>query len=260
LFLKSSPVLHDQMRELAAQLNASRNDLVVKATTGGHGLDLKWEMSLRLMALNRHCGSLPAIVEEGVVSPFAVYLQLRELLGELLAVHPEKKIFDCEPYNHLDPYRSLKELDLKIRSLIRVSKGVEPLRVPFAGSPGLLHAALEADHFTRPTGWYLGIKTRADRTKLALYVTDGNKFKLMPRSMEQVAILGIELKEENYPPLELPGQSDLHYFRVLRESSARRWDQLKQDKAASLVWNNSELDLADATITLYMTLPAITAT
>jgi len=170
------------------------------------------------------------------------------------------KIFDCEAYDHLDPYRSLKELDLKIRSLIRVTKGVDPIRLPFAGSPGLLRATMEPDHFTKPTGYYLGIKTRVDRTKLALYVSDGNKFKLMPRSMEQVAILGIELKEENYPPLDLPGQNDLHYFRVQPASSQRRWDQLKQDKAASLVWNNSELDLSDATFALYMTLPSLSST
>jgi aspartyl-tRNA synthetase len=67
---------------------------------------------------------------------------------------------------------------------------------------------------------------------------------------------GMELKEENVPPLELPAQSDLHYFRVLPASNQRRWDQIKQDKAVSLVWNNADFDLADATFTLYMTLPS----
>ena len=31
-----------------------------------------------------------------------------------------------------------------------------------------------------------------DRTRLALYLSDGDKFKLMPRSMEQVAIFGTQ--------------------------------------------------------------------
>jgi len=74
--------------------------------------------------------------------------------------------------------------------------------------------------------------------------------------MEQVAIFGTELKEEQYPPHELPSQNDLHYFRVLPASNQRRWDQIKLDKAISLVWNNSEFDLSDATIALYMTLPS----
>jgi len=258
LLLRSSPVLHDMMRELAAQLNASRNDLRVKAATGGHGLEVKWELTMRLTVLNRFCGSLPAIVEEGIIAPFALYLQLRELFGELLALHPEKTTFDCEPYNHLDPFRSLKELDQKIRELIRVKPGREPLRVSFGGSPGLLRAGLEGQHFEKPTGYYLGIKIPSgiDRTKLALYLSDGNKFKLMPRSMEQMAILGLELKEETYPSLDLPGEGNLYYFRVVPTSNQRRWDQIKQDKAISLVWNHSEFDLSGATFTLFMTLPS----
>jgi predicted component of type VI protein secretion system len=77
----------------------------------------------------------------------------------------------------------------------------------------------------------------------------------MPRSLELAAVFGIELKEENVPPLELPAQSDLHYFRVLAASTPRRWDQIKQDKAVSLVWNKTDLDLSDAAFTLFMTLP-----
>jgi type VI secretion system ImpJ/VasE family protein len=258
LLLRSSPVLHDMMRELVAQLNASRNDLRLKAATGGLGLEVKWELTLRLKALNRFCASLPSLVEDGQVSPFAIYLQLRELLGELLAVHPEKTTFDCEPYNHLDPLRSLKELDQKIRDLIRVTKGIEPIKIPFTGNPGLLRTSLEPQHFEKPSGYYLGVLTRADRTKLALYLTDANKFKMMPRSMEQVAIFGIELKEENLPPLDLPAQSNLYYFRLVPTANQRRWDQIKQDKAISLVWNNAEFDLSDAKFTLYLILPAST--
>lgn len=263
MLLRSSPVLHDQMRELVAQLNASREQFRVKVATGGLGLEVKWELTMRLSALNRHCGRLASIVgngdrpqDEGLITPYALYLELRELLGALLALHPAEKLFDCEPYNHLDPLRAFKELNRKIRDEIRVGRATEPLRVAFAGNPGLLRATLEAQHFEKPTGYYLGVKTRVDRTKLALYLCDNNKFKFMPRSMEQVDIYGIELKEENYPPLELPGQSDLHFFRLSPTSNQRRWDQIKQDKAASLVWNNSQFDLSDAVFALYLTLPS----
>jgi type VI secretion system protein ImpJ len=256
LQLRSSPVLHDMMRELVAQLNASRNDLRIKAATGGVGLEVKWELTLRLQALNRFCASLPSLVEEGYLPPFMIYLELRELLGELLAVHPDKTTFECEPYNHLDPLRSLKEVDQKIRDLIRVTKGIEPIKIPFTGNPGLVRAVLEPQHFERPTGYYLGVQSRADRTKMAVYLSDANKFKMMPRSMEQVAIFGVELKEENYPPLDLPAQNNLYYFRLVPSANQRRWDQIKQDKAISLVWNNAEFELTDAKFTLFLTLPA----
>jgi type VI secretion system ImpJ/VasE family protein len=259
LLLRSSPSLHDLLRELTAQLNASREQLRIKLMTGGLGLEVKWEITMRLAALNRFCASLPSLVEDGNVSPFVIYLELREMLGELLALNPGEKLFDCQPYNHLDPLPVFRELDRKIRNEIRVARAAEPLRISFAGSPGLLRAELSAQHFDKPTGYFLGVKTRIDRTKLALYLSDANKFKMMPRSMEQVAIFGIELKEENYPPLELPGQSDLHYFRLSPMSNQRRWDQVRQDKAISLVWNNTEIDLSDAMFTLYMTLPSSSA-
>lgn len=255
LLLRSSPVLHDLARDLVAQLNASREQLRIKATTGGLGLEVKWELTMRLATLNRFCASLPSLVEDAAVPPFFLYLQLRELLGELLALHPADNLFDCRAYNHLDPLPVFKELDYKIRAEIRVSRATEPLRVAFAGDPGRLRASLEPQHFEKPTGYFLGIKTKADRTRLALYVTDGNKFKLMPRSLEQAAIFGLELKEENTPPLELPASNDLHYFRLVPTSNPRRWDQIKTDKAVSLVWNNTEMDLAEAAFTLFMTLP-----
>jgi type VI secretion system protein ImpJ len=255
LLLRSSPTLHDLARDLTAQLNASREQLRIKAATGGLGLEVKWELTMRLATLNRFCASLPSQVEEGAITPFQFYLELRELLGELLALHPAESLFECRSYSHLDPLPAFKELDHKIRAEIRVSRAAEPLRVAFAGDPGLLRATLEPQHFEKPTGYFLGIKTKVDRTRLVLYVSDGNKFKLMPRSLELAAVFGIELKEENVPPLELPAQSDLHYFRVLPASNQRRWDQIKQDSAISLVWNKTDLDLSDAAFTLFMTLP-----
>jgi type VI secretion system protein ImpJ len=255
LLVCSSAVLHDLARDLVAQLDASREQLRIKTATGGLGLEVKWELTVRLTTLNRYCASLPSIVEGGVIPPFALYLQLRELLGELLALHPAENLFNCRNYDHLDPLPAFRELDRKIRGEIRISRAAEPLRVAFTGDPGLLRATLEPQHFEKPTGYYLGVKTRVDRTKLAVYVTDGNKFKLMPRSLEQAAIFGVELKEESYPPLELPAQGDLFYFRLLSASNPRRWDQIKQDQAMSLVWNNRELDLSEAAFTLFMTLP-----
>lgn len=260
VLLRSSPVLHDLMRELVAQLNASREQFRVKVAAGGLGMELKFELTMRLAALNRACGGLPAVVEAGGITPFALQLQLRELLGELLALNPDEKLYDCQPYVHLDPLPCFRELDRKIRGEIRVSRATEPLRVSFTGPPGRLRASLEPRHFDKTiTGYYLGIKTRADRTRLALYVTDGNKFKMMPRSMEQVAIFGVELKEEANPPLELPGQSDLRYFRLAPAANPRRWAQLQTDQAVSLVWNNAEFDLTDATFTLYLTLASTSA-
>jgi predicted component of type VI protein secretion system len=243
------------MRDLLAQLNASRNDVQSRLSTGGLGMEVKWELTLRLQTLNRFCASLPGFIEPGQIPPFVIHQLLRELLGELLALNPQKDAFACAPYAHEDVLPCFRELDRKIRAEIRVKGTIEPMKVLFSGSPGGMLAQLEQQHFDKATGYYLGIKTRIERSKLAIYVKDPNKFKLMPQSMKNVAVLGVALQEEGSPPLDLPSQGDLHYFRLQPDSNARRWDAIKAEKAMALVWNNSDLDLSDASFTLYMTLP-----
>jgi type VI secretion system protein ImpJ len=255
LLLRSSPVLHGLARDLVAQLNASREQLRLKASGGGLGLEVKWELISKLKTLNRFCSSLPSLVEEGLTSPFQVYVAFRELLGELLALAPEKNIFDCEPYNHLEPLQAFRELDQKIRPEIRMAPGKEPLKVQFAGSPGLLRAELEPRHFEVGTGYFLGVKSKVDRTRLASNLVDPNKFKLMPSSMQQIAVQGIELKEADSPPLDLHRENNLYYFLLVPTSNQRRWEQIVREKAMSLVWNNTQLDLSDTTFTLCMTQP-----
>jgi len=255
LLLKSSPVLHDMMRQLVARLNATRNDLRKKAAAGGHGLEVKWEHTLKLTVLNRFCASLPSVVEEGTVPPFYLYLQLRELLGELLGVHPEKDIFEVESYNHDDSYRVFKDLDQKIRDLIRLSKRKDPIIIDFTGLPGKLRVGLEPMHLEKPAAYYLGVLTRVDRSKLASYLTDLTKFQFMPRSLEDFSSrFGVLLKEESSPSLDLPTDNNPYYFRVVTTSNEKRWDEVKRDKAISLVWNNSDFDLSEAKFRLYMTL------
>ncbi|HSU53671.1 MAG TPA: type VI secretion system baseplate subunit TssK [Candidatus Dormibacteraeota bacterium] len=254
LLLRSTPVIHEMIRELLARLNTSRDERRAKLAAGGLSSDIKWDWTLRLTVLNRFSASMPSLVEEGLVSPFTVYLQLRELLGELLALRPEKDIFDCAPYNHLDPLPAFKELDLKIRELIRPDDVVNVRKVPFETiGPGMLRANMEPDDFVKPTGYFIGVKTTLENTKLGAYLTDGNKFKVMPWSMKDLAIFGLESKEENFPPLELSPRQ--RYFRIVPTSNQRRWDTLKQDKAMALVWNNSDFNLSEAEFTLFMTLP-----
>jgi type VI secretion system ImpJ/VasE family protein len=252
VLLRSSRELHGLVGELSAQLSASRKQAQMKLATGGLDLESKWELTAKLTVLNRFCGSLPSIIEHGVIPPFQVYLQLRELLGELLALQPQNDGFNCDSYNHVDPLPCFKELDLKIRALITLSAAKQPMQVAFSGTPGKLRAELESKHFESATGHYLLVTTKAERTALSLFIQDPVKFKLMPRSMEDAAITGLPLKEENTPPLSLPRQNDGYYFRLVPASNQRRWDQIKQEKSVSLVWNNSSFDLADAKFTLFM--------
>ena len=74
--------------------------------------------------------------------------------------------------------------------------------------------------------------------------------------VELTAVFGIELQYVQVPPIQLPGGA--HYFRFAPTSNQKRWDQIKTDRVASLVWNNQVLEMSKAngtTFTLWMTLP-----
>jgi type VI secretion system protein ImpJ len=261
--LSGSPVLRELVRDLVSQVEASRKELVIQVARGGFSVEtmrgMQFEQVMRLTTLNRFSASLPAIIAMPNVTPFSMYLQLRELLGELAALHPDRDEFDAAPYDHDNPWPVFKELSSKIRSYLRGAVAPSFMKVAFADAGGTLTATLTPDHFSRPNAYFIGVKTNLDPTVVARYVEDGDKFKLMPQSLATRAIRGIALKEERHPPLELPAQSDLHYFRLDRAASERMWQQVQSEKSATIRWIGSDLDWSGTSFTLYMTVPSTSA-
>lgn len=263
LVLSGSPPLREMLRDLASQVEASRKELVVQVSRGGFSLEtmrgIQFEQLVRLRTLNRYSASLPSLVLAPGLAPFEIYLELRALLGELAALHPDRDEFESAPYNHENPYPCFRELAARIRPFLRGAVKPTWRKVEFKEAGLWLSATLTEDDLTQPNAYFLGIKTKIDPVALARYVEDGDRFKLMPLSLARSAIRGVELKEERHAPLELPAQSDLHYFRLDRGASARIWQLLQSEKAATIRWIGQEMDWAGATFTLYMTVPAAAA-
>ena len=257
LVLNGSATLKELVRDLSSQVLASRQELVVQVTRGGFSIDalrgIQFEQIMRLRTLNQYGARLEALIETSNVAPFEIYVLLRELMGELAALHPDRDLFETAPYNHDNPYPVFSELAAKIRQLLRGSVAPSFLKVPFTEVNGLLSAVLSDEHLIRPTDYFLGIRTKEDPRALARLVEDGDRFKLMPQSIASRAIRGVVLKEERFPPLELPAQSGLYFFRLLRGQSSRNWQQIQAEKVAVVRWTGNES--ADYDITLYMTLP-----
>jgi type VI secretion system protein ImpJ len=257
LILNGSPALRDLVRDITSQVLASRHELTIQLSRGGFSIDtmrgIQFEQMLRLRTLNHYGARLEALIETPNLAPFEIYLELLELMGELSALYPDRDLFESIPYVHLDPYPCFNSLAAKIRLLLRGSVAPSFLKVLFTEVDGLRKAALTDEHFQRPSDYFLGIQTKEDPRALAQIVEDADRFKLMPESMAGRAIRGVMLKEERFPPLELPAQSNLYYFRLLRGDSARSWQQIQSEKSAIVRWIGN--DSADYIITLYMTLP-----
>jgi type VI secretion system protein ImpJ len=258
IVLNGSPVLMELVRDLASQVEASRKELVIQLTRGGFSLEnlrgVQFEQIMRLRTLNRFGARLPSLAEAPNVSPFFMYLELRELLGELTALHPDRDVFDVPAYDHDNPYLAFGELSAKIRSLLRGTVAPTYMKVPFTNVAEIQTAVFEDKHFARPNDYFLGIETKEDPRGLVNLVENPDEFKLMPKSMASRAIRGVLLKEERFVPLELPAKAGLHYFRLLRSVSTRAWDQIQAEKAAVIRWPDE--GVSDFQISMYMTLPA----
>ena len=262
LVMTGSPVLRELVRDLASQVSASRKELVIQLTRGGFNLEnlrgLQFEQLMRLRTLNKFSARLPSLAEAANIPPFFMYLELRELLGELTAMFPDRDEFEVSPYDHDNPYLPFSELSSKIRSFLRGAVAPSFMKVPFVNIDNWLTAKLEPQHLSGPNEYFLGIKTAQDPRELARLAENPDEFKLMPNSLRNRAIRGVMLKEERFPPLELPAQSGLYYFRLLRNESARSWTQILTEKSAVVVW--PEQARTDYDVTLYMTVPPGTAT
>ncbi|UCC98190.1 MAG: type VI secretion system baseplate subunit TssK [Phycisphaerales bacterium] len=255
-----SSVLRELLTDLANQVMASRNELVIQISRGGFSIEnmrgVQFEQMLRLRTLNRFSAQLASLIAiPSRVAPFQMYVVLRELLGELAALRPDRDQFEVVAYDHDNPLVAFTELSSRIRGLLKGSVRAKYMKISLAldHEERLFAGTLTEDALTLPNEYFLAVKTKQDPSALAELVLDRDKFKLMPRSLANQRVFGVQLARELYPPVELPAQVGLHYFRVMRAESARLWDRIQQERSIAVRWPGAET--SDFQITLYMTIP-----
>ncbi len=239
---------------LANAVDASRRELVVQMTRGGFSVEtmrgIQFEQMLRLRTLNYYGGRLMHLIEASAVTPFQIFLELRGLLGELAALQPDRDQSAVADYSHDSPFTAFTELARRIRALLRGTVAPSFMKVEFAKEGNLFAAALTEEHFTRPSDYYLAIRHKQEHTIMAKLVTDEDRFKLMPKSMAGRAVRGVKLVEERHPPMQLPADAEMQYFRLIVADNPRMWDRVKQEQSLTAVWPGAAE--ADVSLILYM--------
>ena len=259
-FVGGSQALRELVVDLGNQVLASRNELVVQINRGGFSIEnmrgAQFEQMLRLRTLNRFSAQLSSLIAvPGRVAPFQMYLILRELLGELAALRPDRDQFEVAAYDHDNPAIDFNELSTRIRGLLKGVVRAKYMKISLAmdHEEKFFAGTLTEEALSLPNEYFLGIKTKVDPSELAKLALDRDKFKLMPRSLAKQRVFGVQLAQESYPPVELPAQVGLHYFRIVRAESARLWERIQQERIIAVRWPGVET--SDFEITLYMTVP-----
>jgi type VI secretion system protein ImpJ len=257
LVLGGSPALRQMARDLANQVNASRKELILQMKRGGFRVEnmrgIHFEQVLRLRTLNRFGPRLHLLSQAPGTTPLELFLTWSDLLGELAALYPGEASDGDPEYDHDRPGPAFAALARRIRRFLRGSVKPGFLQVEFAPQAGVLVADLTDEHLTLPNEYYLGIRSGMEPQKLMALAEDGNRFKVMAHSMIQRAIWGMRLQAERVPPLELPAQTGLHFFRFKLDESARMWEAIGEEKKIAIKWPDMENE--DCRIALYMTVP-----
>lgn len=258
MLVRGSPVLRDMLREFANQLEASRTELSLQVTRGGFSIDTmrgaQFEQCLRLRTLSRASARISSLLKVNNLTPFDMYLELRELLAELGSMYPDKdKQLAAAAYDHDKPAVCFEDLTDKIRGLLRGAVTARFMKVDFKPEQNMFLAGLTEEQFTQPNEYYIAIRTREDPIALAKLVENQDQFQVAAPTMAGKRIFGLKLQEERYPPVELPAQSGQFYFRINRQDSQRMWDRIKEEKSMAIRWLGMEN--SDFSVTLYMTIP-----
>jgi type VI secretion system ImpJ/VasE family protein len=260
MLLHGSAVLRDMVRDIINEVEAARKEAATQIYRGSLKFEsisrgTEYEQVFRLQALNRHSARLRPLFDAPSVSPFMMFVALRELLADLAALKLGVDPFESEPYQHESQFLAFRDLTNKIRELLKAQVLGSYEKVVFKDEGGVQTARFKDEHFAPGCSYYLGIKTeKIEPAALIAYAQDGDKFKLMPLSMHNKAFRGIELKEERVAPMGLPALG-IQYFRLERANSVRRWQDLQTEKAAAIVWMGRDHDWSGASFTLYIIKP-----
>jgi type VI secretion system ImpJ/VasE family protein len=260
LLICAAPALRDLLRDLTHRVVASRNELALQITRGGFSLEnlrgVQFEQLLRLRTLNRFGALLECDLQVSQsLTPFELYAQLRQMVAELAALRPDRDQYVAPEYDHNQVWPILKELVERIQDHLVGELPTRFMKVTFtrSGAESCFTATLEDKHLTQPNEYFLAIKTRMDPKALAMLVESADKFKLMPPALIDKPVYGVKLVYEPYPPVELPAEVGLCYFKLVPTESAHMWERIQQEKAAAVRWPGMEE--SDFKLSLSMTIP-----
>lgn len=259
LLLSGSSALREMLRAISNDVEAARGETVVQMTRGGFNVEamrgVHVQQMIRLQTLNTYAARLMHMVRaEGGIGPFDMYLELRGLLGGLASLQPDRDAWDAPDYDHDNPGQVFEVLCDRIRAQLRSEGTASWARVRFELRDSVLVAELNDEQLTKPNEYFLGIQSGRDPREIAKMVEDQGEFKLTAFSKATTRVRGVHLAEERHPPLELPAQIGLHYFRVDRSQSTRVWGLIEEEKMLAINFPGVERNEFDD-VSLYMTIP-----
>ncbi|MDR2783390.1 MAG: type VI secretion system baseplate subunit TssK [Treponema sp.] len=185
----------------------------------------------RFRVLNIYEVRLSALMENGRVSPFSLYLELISFLAELMAIDPCNSINEIQRYNHDDYGPQFVTVIRDIRSFILAGGSADYRKFDFfpIEDGQYLFTRIKTEDMAGMEDAYLAVKTGAEMSAVISALEKGDTFKLINPESKQMRIRGVKLAAERFPPRYLPILKDTLWFYLDLKESAQIWRKIREE-------------------------------
>lgn len=259
--------LRQTVRELADIVEASRKTLARQMARDAFSFETirgaQFEQQVRLRTLNRYAARLRTLANVPNTPPLHLWLDLRELLAEMAARFPERdaELSDVPAFDHDNPAFAFAAVEERLRPLLGEETKETFRKIDLKPEENSLVAHLNGRDVKEPDDYFLAVSQpegsqRLAPDALAALVVDASRFKVMSGKYRNQAVYGVRLEEERRPPVALPPETGLSYFRLKRfdeqNQPKRMWQEICREKVMAVRY--PDMDKLPLKLSLFMTL------
>lgn len=221
--------------ELVFQLRSSRNSMLSVLSQDGFDPVSATSRSvlrvMRLQSVNRYEHRLFSELVPDRITPYALYLELLSLLGELEAQEPLARTFEIKNYVHDDAMPAFKALLERIRGILLQGGVSSALSFEFvSGTDGCLELEVKDERVYEAGEIFIALSYTGDLNDRVADIEEGDKFRLLNRGSYGDRIRGVKLARLRFPPHYLPNLPGTVWFRLMTSESERMWTHISEEK------------------------------
>lgn len=197
-----------------------------------------------LATLTGFVAKAQCFLQPQLITPFALYLELVELLARLSILRPQVSL-QLPPYEHDNALPCCEQVVRLIRLFLHEESSTECQIfdfVPHTTNTQILRltqsAPLESNEIY--LALHVDLASTGDSSdgpsllQIAQTIESGNQFRLLDPASYNERIRGVKLSYLRYPPQYLPQSNFNLLFRVKTDESVRVWHYIMSDKALLL--------------------------
>ncbi len=222
--------------ELLFQLRSAKNTIISALSSDGYDpatvSPRHIAKLLKLKSLSRFVNRLGSELIPENLTPYELYLELVDLLGELQALEPFGNNQDPAAYEHNNSLPEFRMVLKLIRDILLQGGVSSALSFNFIQPEGrsYLELSINDERVFAAREIFLALSFGGDLVTRIKDIEGGDKFRLLDRESIVDRVRGVKLVRLRYPPQYLPSLTNTLWFRVMSDESERIWSLISEEK------------------------------